>query len=37
MKKLLVLAATAAFLTSCGYHEEPRTDMPTQDTTQVSK
>jgi hypothetical protein len=35
MKKLLILFTIVVLATGCGQHEEPRTDMPTQDSTSV--
>lgn len=35
MKKLLTLLIVTVLATGCGQHEEPRTDMPVQDTTRV--
>jgi len=35
LKKLLILFATIVLATGCGQHEEPRTDLPAQNSTSV--
>jgi hypothetical protein len=35
MKKLLILFTIVVLATGCGQHEEPRTDLPAQNSTSV--
>jgi hypothetical protein len=35
MKKILILFIIIVLATGCGYHQEPRTDLPVQNSTSV--